>query len=217
MKKEVHMKLNIPKDIKRHVAFRIVPRVIICLLLITIIVTLVTLNLEIMLKKGISQVILICAVSLVLVCVVTGVPKKLIDSTWCGEIVDQKTKNIIQSKMTGANYKTGFDAMGTKMSEYRNTLTVTVKTDNGANVSFVAYDGTAGDGGAFGAALVNYKVGTRVLHVYGTKYLQPLEDERDTVKCIVCGEENKNNAEKCETCGHTLRLIKKDETMWFYG
>ncbi len=197
--------IKIPKDIKRYVLIRVLARVTVCALLLAAVITGVTMNLDAILEKGTSYAVIMYALPSLIVLIVTGVPVKLIDSTWCGEVVEHKTKTVIQSKMNGANYKTGFDGYGSKMSEYRHVLTVIVKLQNGMKVSFTACDTTDAD--IFESFISDYRVGTRVLHVYGTKYLQVISDS-DVVKCVICGEENEKSDRVCDKCKHSILLTE---------
>lgn len=200
---------KIPKDIKLYIALRVILRVTICVILITIIIIAVSMNLDDILKKGVSYTILLYAVPIVIVLVVTGVPLKLIDSTWIGEVIDQKVNTIIQSKVSGANYKTGFDGFGSKMSEYRNVLTLTVKTDSGNTVQIKACE--TSDPELFNNMLADFKVGAKILHIYGVKYAQVIDEDGETVKCVICGEENEKNEKTCARCKHSLQIMSGNE------
>ena len=201
------MKIKVPGDIKRYIVVRVGGRILACTALLAAVITGVTLNLADILERGISYAVLLYAVPIVLVFVVTGVPKKLIDSTWIGEVTEQKVKTIIQSRVSGANYKTGFDGYGSKMSEYRNVLTLTVKTENGNSVSFKACE--TSDTELFENMLADFKAESKVAHVYGTKYLRLIDEDAETVKCIICGEENEKGEEKCAKCKHSLKITEE--------
>ena len=197
-------KIKIPRDIKRYYLLRAGARVLVCAVLLAAVITGLTQNLNEILERGISYTVLMYTVLIVIVFVVTGVPIKLIDFTWQGEIVEHKTKTIIQSKMNGGNYKPLFDGYRAQLSEYRNILTVIVRLPNGDTVSFVACD--TKDADVFESFISEYKVGTRVLHVYGTKHLQVIDDDADVVKCVICGEENEKAEGKCDKCKHSIGI-----------
>ncbi len=130
------------------------------------------------------------------------------DRTWCGVI---KTVDV----------KTTLRVVGGRSRYWVNTVHITVETEDGKTKKCVAFEGRADDsrdGVALSFYLKNYAPGVEIVHIRGAEYYQIDPDNNpDTMNCVVCGYDNSEGVEICETCGHTLRLIKKDETMWFYG
>ena len=121
---------------------------------------------------------------------ISGVPAKLIDSTWCGQVtdinVDLTTDSDSPSKPTRKTLYT------------KRTVYLTVVTPEGKTVRHKVYSGPDDVSGG-------WHVGDSVFHLYGTDKVVVLPDGKsDTVACPVCGSSESAHAEHCTGCGHTL-------------
>ncbi len=127
--------------------------------------------------------------------IVVGVPHKLVDKTWIGEV----------AKVNVATNATAAMRDGPKSLTTRTSVNLYVKEENGnllvKNVSKT------------NSRIVNlfneFKEGDIVMHVYGTDYIfkVPLNDGMNC-KCVVCGTNIEGTNNNCGRCGHTL--IKAD-------
>ncbi len=197
----------IPQDVKKHVGKRIARRVvktaaIVCFTLFA----LAWYAAEFWTKVRLWTVPVYLGV-LVAVYFLSGIPELLKDRTWAGVIRDVKVATTLRSPG------------GTRNRYWVNTVYVDVETEDGRLERCVAFEGRADDsrdGVALSFYLKNYRPGVSIIHIRGAEYYQIDPDNNpDTMNCVVCGYDNEEGVEVCETCGHTLRLIKKDETMWF--
>ncbi len=122
----------------------------------------------------------------------TGVPVKLIDKTFYGEVLDVKIKNTIGSTEMFAIHREVFKKI---------TTTVIVRTSDGNIVEKVVYDYKPEEASEFD----KYEAGDKVFHLYLSKYVvKVLPESKNRSRCPVCGAINSQNGGECDTCGSTL-------------
>ena len=135
---------------------------------------------------------------------ITGVPVKLIDSSWSGVV-----SNVDVEDSIGTFYR----AFGRPGTYDRQDLILTIKKDNGKVITRSAvsvgerYKLKVSDRppiptpGKITDHLNDYKIGDRVYKYYGFKYLYVVpSDEDDKKRCIVCGLNNDKHRDKCLNC-----------------
>ena len=198
--------LIIPKDVQNHVNGRIVLRVLKAAALFAAEIFVFVWYAQDFWSSIRYWTILVYAAVLVVTYFWSGLHDVIRDKTWCGVIKDVKVKTTLQTT-------------GTRLRRYINIIYVTVETEDGETKTCVAFKGRADDardGAALSFYLQNYRPGVSIVHIRGAKYYQIDPDNNpDTMNCIVCGYDNPEGVEICETCGHTLRLIKMDTSLWF--
>ena len=89
-------------------------------------------------------------------------------------------------------------------------LNITVRVFDKGEKTFRVYPLKPSDKSDVTGFYNKFKVGMKVLHVFGTDYVQILSDEYGNAvnpNCVVCGEENRSENKTCENCGHTLHIL----------
>ncbi len=195
MRKE---KIKIPRDIKETVEKRIYKKIVLSVLLMILLAVFLLLFGETVFAsfkspgKEIIYVILFVAIPLSF-----GIPFSLIDRSWTGEITRVDVRNEIAVRgvvKNGAGIYTKYFA------------DIEIKLDNGKIIDLTVYVGAVVSDRNFNT----FKVGDRVLHIYGTKHIQVVhENESRPTVCVVCGTANPPGEKRCDSCGHTLNIINK--------
>ena len=139
-----------------------------------------------------KEMIYVLAIAIVPICF--GIPHKLIDRSWTGEItrVDVRSEYASRGALkNGAGIYTKYFA------------DIEIKLDNGKIIDRTVYVGVIASDRNFNT----FKVGDRVVHLYGTDHVQVIHENlsRPTV-CVVCGTANPPEETHCDTCGHTLHI-----------
>ena len=195
--------IKLPRDLRMFVIKAVLKRIVPCLLLIvTFSIALIFWGDVILpIDKDIVKVIVYTMVMLVPFAV-TGVPHKMIDSTWVGEVLETKIveENSFTNEIRPRMYGSVNVILNVKMP---NGKTKEVKLQGSTfakhvNLQFAA-TGNANQKEDF------YSVGNTVFHLYGSSQYIVLPKAADkTVQCPICGIKNDKTKEKCESCGHSL-------------
>lgn len=205
-------KIIIPKDVQKHINKRIAKRVVKAAALFAFTVFALVWYVQDFWTSIRLWTVPVYAGILIAVYFLSGINAVIRDRTWCGVIKEAEVKTTLTS-LGGAR--------GSRQRYWVNTVHIVVETEDGKTEKCIAFQGRADDardGAAMSFYLKNYAPGVGIVHIRGAEHYQIDPDNNpDTMNCVVCGYDNREGAEICETCGHTLRLIKKDETMWFYG
>ena len=138
---------------------------------------------------------------------ITGVPMKLIDSSWSGVISNVEVKQSI-----GTYWRT----LGRFNVYDKQELNLTIKKDDGKTTRHTATSvgealrNTMGilsaktdlpNQGKITDHVNDFKIGDRVHKYYGFKYLYVVpSEEEDKKRCIVCGLNNDKHRDKCLNC-----------------
>ncbi len=184
---------KLPKDLKAYIRRSVLKRVILCcLLLIAFGVMLFFLGERIFNMEN-EQVRILCYIVVMLIpLAVTGVPKKLIDRTYCGEVIDVRVKRTVDNE---SYVKPTIEHM-----YFKNTVYLDVRLDDGREITVKAFEGRDDDLNPY-----FYHKGDRVFHLYGSKHTIILPSENaNAVRCAVCGIKTFISEGKCADCGHTL-------------
>ena len=152
-----------------------------------------------------AKIQIVYAILLVLPFIVTGFPKKLIDRSWSGEIVD------IDTKVYNTLYKLNNSCTYTKVS-----VVLKVKLNNKITKEIEVFTTPAPRENSFYSAAnwkpdgkveyqaSKYNVGDKVYHFYLFDHL-PIESQKEqTVTCIVCGAVSPKASKKCAICDHSI-------------
>ena len=205
-------KITLPSDIENHIHKNIAKRIICCALLLVLCAPVIAflctrLNAAevVELKLRISFYIVIVAL---LPFIISGVPIKLIDSTWHGEIIKIDIKEQLAFNSVG----------GVKGIPYtKHSVYLLVKTDNGRIKKILAkeYGSKLNNGadvpsqGKIEHHTDDFSVGDTVYHFYGLKNYYVVRTHSDAIDCVICGSQNKSENKTCYYCGHTLIKVIK--------
>lgn len=119
---------------------------------------------------------------------------KLFDRSWCGEIVDINSEYSTDSELS---FKP------TRENRFlKETVYFSLKTADGKIVRKKALESRANPHNIS----KYYKIGNRVLHIYGTNYIQVKSENAEKTICVVCGTAAPADNKQCPTCGHTLNI-----------
>ncbi len=122
-----------------------------------------------------------------------GIPWKLIDRTYRGEILRVDIKTTVDNASS---------IHPTRELLYRkNTIYLHVLLEGGQTVRRKVYEGDA----RLAQHLDTYHAGDRVFHLYGSQVTVKLLESADTaVQCAACGNISHTESVVCEVCGRTL-------------
>ncbi len=195
-------RIKIPDDVRNYIRKKTASRILKLFILEAAILTFVLLFGERVFERFDVVMRLLAYIVLMLIpFFVTGVPFKMIDKAWEGEIIDVEIKS---------QYTVTKEANGKLRGE--NVFWLTVRREDGS-ISVVkgkSYPYKASNIDISKAVkpehfLNEYKVGSKVYHLSGLPNLVIVEpDLQSTIDCAVCGQENDYERKKCWSCGHTL-------------
>lgn len=137
--------------------------------------------------QGKINSVLSIALIMIVPFILSGIPMKLIDRSWYGEILDFETSTARAAEIDNH-------------SKMPITQTVLIRTPSGKLYKREIYD----EGALFhdNSGEV-YRVGDTVAHVYGTQYLAPIRKfDRDRPRvCVYCGHKDIDENKICRNCG----------------
>ena len=184
---------DLPSDLKKHIQKTVLKRLIPCAILLAVFGALLLVWGERIFNMDNPNMRILCYIVTMLIPLwITGVPMKLIDRTYRGEIIGMRVKRSVDNE---SYVKPTIEHMF-----YKNTVYLDLRLDNGKEVTVKAYEGRDTDLNPY-----FYKKGDRVFHLYGTKntIVLPAENKK-AVRCAVCGLLNSTDDEKCNDCGYSL-------------
>jgi hypothetical protein len=190
----------LPEDIRKTVTLSVAKRVIPCAVLEFIMLWYVIFFGEMSFRMvGIEVRILIYIVLILLPFIITGVPLKLIDRSWKGEIIGINVKMGLVRSVNGKGVRDG------------SYLSLQIKRDDGKivdhTVSVFSLGYTMQSSRAKSEfAEDDYAVGDKVYHYYGIKRLLIIHKDNSR-ECVICGSNNPDKNDRCFYCGHSI--IKK--------
>ena len=195
-------RVKIPDDVRDYIRKKTALRILKLILLEAVILTFILFIGERVFEYfDVVPRLIIYIMLLVIPFFVTGVPFKMIDKAWEGEIIDVEIKS---------QYTVTKEAKGNLRGE--NVVWLTVRREGG-NISVVkgkSYPYKVSNNDISKTIkpehfLNEYKVGSKVYHLSGLPTLIIVKpDTQSTIDCAVCGQENDFNRKKCWSCGHTL-------------
>ena len=203
--------IKLPKDTKSYVIKSVTKKLLPFLILELIFgLTLVFFGEKIFITKSPSIEKFGYVVFMLIPVLITGMPFKLIDSSWCGEIVYVEVKTVVDT----------FSRSPGRPELYENNIVyITVKRDNGKFVYtdamhlgekgsyFMRYGRYGPDyypTGKIEYFVDKYKVGDRIYKFYGVPYMLHISKSSDKINCVICNTDNSKTATKCSFCNHTL-------------
>lgn len=188
------MTKNLPKDLLRYCRKRILIRIIPCVILTAFFATILILWGNIMFDINDNVFRASCYFLFLLIpFAVTGVPHKLIDTTYYGKI---KKVDIVTTTDSDSSVKPTREHLYLK-----NTIRLWIEKPNGKLIYKKVYSGKV----RLRQHLSTYHEGAFVFHLYGTNTVVVLPNITETtVHCAVCGASNQIDNDKCRVCGHSL-------------
>lgn len=186
--------MTLPKDLQTYRRNRILKRVIPCIILISVFATVLTFGGNVIFNTDNKAFQAFCYIVVMLIpFAITGVPHKLIDSTYYGTI---KKVDIVTTTDNDSSVKPTREHLYLK-----NTIYLSIEQPNGKLIYKKAYSGKA----RLQQNINAYNEGDLVFHLYGTNTVVVLPNSNDTrVCCCVCGDDNKITDCTCRSCGHSL-------------
>ncbi len=196
----IMQKINVPEDIQRYVGKQIIKKVLVSVVIYAaVLFTLVHYAAKCWESIGAWTVIVYAAIA-VLVVYQTHKRFGITDTDWCGEIVDVQVITTMEPRASGASRTAYY---------YKNTVILDILTDDGEKKKWTVFGKETKHGAEMHFYLEQYKIGSRVMHIRETKFLQfSPESDDDSVCCFVCGYDNKLGIDKCEMCHHSLKISK---------
>ena len=190
---------SLPSDLKGYARREVLKRVVPCILLSALLVYLLLFFGEEIIgtRKALAKIICYPLIMLIPF-ILTGVPFKMLDSSWTGEIIHVTAKAGIAAASGAARHIYG-DVK----------VIVTIRKTNGKTMKYkmqaVAFPKGSDAKGNIERALNMYPVGAKVCHLYGTKHIVVIPSAADTtVLCPVCADVNDKEERACRSCGHSL-------------
>lgn len=190
----------LPDDIQRKVVNSIIKKVFPCIVLEIIIVLYIVFWGEKSFKMvDLGVRVLIYVVLIIVPFVVTGVPLKLIDRSWKGEIVAINVNMGLVRSVNGRGVRDG------------SYLILKIKRDDGKIIEhtlnvFTYANAMKSNRARSEFAEDDYAVGDKVYHYYGIKRLLIIHKDKSR-ECVICGANNPEHNDRCFNCGHSI--IKK--------
>lgn len=186
--------MTLPKDLQIHCRNRILKRVIPCIILISVFATILALWGNVIFNTDNKAFQTSCYIIVMLIpFAITGVPHKLIDSTYYGTV---KKVDIVTTTDNDSSVKPTREHLYLK-----NTIYLSIERPDGKLIYKKAYSGKA----RLQQNINTYNEGDLVFHLYGTNHIVILPDANDRhVHCSVCGSSNSIENDKCRNCGHSL-------------
>ena len=185
---------KIPYDLKRYSRNYALKRILACVVMLALLGTALALWIDIIFSpKLVSFKILFCIVVMAVPFILTGVPFKLFDRTYCGTVERVDVETTVDSD---AKSKPTWQTL-----YWRNIVYLTVRCEDGKLIKSKVQSERV-------SAHHNedlFKAGDKVFHLYGSKYTVILPKKSDThVECAVCGSSNNIENDRCRNCEHTL-------------
>lgn len=192
-------KINVPDDIQKYVNKQIIKKILASVVIYAaVLFTLAYYAAELWENVG-AWTVIIYALIAALVVYKTNKRFGIHDTDWCGEIVDVKVKTTMEPRSSGAARTSYY---------YKNTVILDILTDDGETKKWTIFGKETKHGAEMHFYLEQYKIGSRVMHIRETKFLQfSPESDDDSVCCVICGYDNKLGIDKCEMCKHSLKIL----------
>ena len=199
------MKNELPNDLKKYAIKHLLSRLLSWIILLTVFVTILILFGEKIFDTESSLYRIkefFCIAIVIIISIITGVPLKLIDKTFCGTIEKVSVTTGYNSRVTGKRQS----ILNSRTASYRGfysiiTMEISILTVDGKRLTRTVSSATPSDN--------NYdeifKQGDNVFHLYGTNvYVKLPKDKKDKINCSVCAAPNLQSNSQCQNCKHSL-------------
>ena len=137
--------------------------------------------------------------------IITGFPKKLIDNSWCGEIigVDTKISNTLYKLNNSCTYTKISIILKVKLNNGKTKETEVFATPKPEENSFYSYANWK-PAGKIEHQESKYSIGDKVHHFYLFEHLFVENSNEQTTTCIVSGATSPKCNKKCAMCNHSI-------------
>lgn len=188
-------KIIVPKDLRKKAAIGVLWRLIKLAIALAVTFVFIDMVYHSLSETDVGNVSGTIFVVIIIPFIICGVPMKLIERDWYGEIIGFETKN---------NEKQTFDKRD-NIDGYE--LHALVREPNGILHTCRIYD----DGHNHYDQEKVYRVGEKVVHVYGMKYLMPVrENSEQSTACVYCGFKAPVGTKVCGECGCSMDIRIED-------
>ncbi|MBO5968617.1 MAG: hypothetical protein J6S14_08990 [Clostridia bacterium] len=186
--------MTLPKDLQTYCKKKILKHAIPCAILTFAFATILILWGNIIFNTDNKAFQVSCyIVFMIIPFAITGVPHKLIDSTYYGTV---KKIDIVTTADNDSSVKPTREHLYLK-----NTIYLSIEKTDGKIIYKKAYSGKT----KLQQNLNTYHEGDLVFHLYGTNAVVVLPNSTSTtVHCAVCGSSNNADDDSCRNCGHSL-------------
>ncbi len=185
---------KLPRDVRQYVIKKTSKIIAVCAVIeLAVIIALALWGDAIMATDAVEIKIIIWMICVALPIFLTKTPRKLMDKTYLGKIIEADVSTVTAHSSSGSGKYTDM--------YYKNVVTATLELDDGSVITKTVQEGKASGRKNFDA----YKEGRYILHIYGTKHAVLLPEPcDDKMQCAVCGETNTTSDQNCRSCGCTL-------------
>ena len=188
-------KVIVPKSVKKKVAGTIVLRFVKLLFALGISYVILDYFYEGLLEAEMGNASTVVFLLLIVPFWACGIPAKLIDRSYYGEIINIELENIENlNKVQRYDY----NRSGVRVKAL-------VRASDGKLYEHELFD----EGEYFyGERARVYEVGDKVIHAYGTKYLAPVRSpaKQKSLTCVWCGTKSPYGTDTCRDCGCSLEF-----------
>ena len=186
--------ISIPIDIKKHVKRLIIKKITVWLAFTAVLFILILFFGERCFGRLGNSKYGLYAVLLLIPIFTTRGYKLLFDHSFVGKI---EKIDIKYSTDSDRSFKPSLETLYTKETVYFH-----IKTNEGKVVEHKAFENRANPHNSSKL----YRVGDTVVHIYGTRFIQIISDDSESIICTVCGTANPSSENKCISCGKTLKI-----------
>lgn len=198
---------RLPKSLRKKRIRKIITRISLCILLLAgglfLIIAYGDMILSIRDKEYAGIRILFYLIILVLPFIITGVPMKLIDTSFSGTVIATEVRERTDTVRVGVRY----------FPYKRQDMILTIKKDDGKEIRYTALSLGSRDSSSWTLRIPavgkmeyhtqEYNVGDRIYKYYGFKHIfVQMANEGRT--CIVCGSKNDSKDNVCWCCDSEL-------------
>lgn len=176
-------KIVVPKSVRKQVIIWMIERFILLLVLLFVAYIIADYALRSMYEEAnIGNLSFTIFFIYIFPFVISKIPQKLFDRDWYGEIIGFDTDNHEFQFFDGRDRREKI------------TITALIKEKNGK-----LHRQKIGDEKL-------YRVGTRVIHIYGTEHLVPYDKSKPDMPkvCPICSNQNSCYVQLCKNCGVSL-------------
>lgn len=190
-------KIIVPKSLRKRAiinALKRLPKFLIIMWMVDCVVEYISLSIFYAAGNNMGNLSTVFVLLYSLPFLISGIPLKLIDSDWYGEIISIELTN---EPKTNQAQKASI------------TQTALIKMPNGRLKTHKIYD----EGELFyGNRVKVYNVHDTVIHVYGMDYLTPIRTLRKDlpIVCVACGYKSSCETKICSHCGNSMEVHLED-------
>lgn len=189
--------MDLPNDVKKLVNIRILKRIVPCAVLVVICALFLVFFGDRIFNTDVIEFKISCYILVMLVpFLITGVPYKLLDKSYCGTV---ERVDVV----SGIGFKSSVN-LKREMLYHKNIVLLTIKTDEGKILQKKVREEDVQNV----KNLQAFREGDVVFHLLGSDHTVIISrGGSDKIGCAVCGSLNNIDDEKCHYCGYTV--VKK--------